>query len=85
MTRMNVKATITLKYYNFYAKGSRFGNYVFGVVTFASDISGEFEKSKLYLQLETKLCLLYLKQLKNGKHQNDYYNKLLEILKHLKL
>ena len=43
---------------------------------FASDISESLKKSKLYLQLETKLCLLYLKQLKNGKHQNDYYNKL---------
>lgn len=48
---------------------------------FASDISESLKKSKLYLQLETKLCLLYLKQLKSGKHQNDYYNKLLEILK----
>ncbi|EMG50920.1 hypothetical protein G210_5886, partial [Candida maltosa Xu316] len=49
---------------------------------FVSDITESLKKSRLYSQFETKLCLLYLKQLNNGKHEsNYYYEKLENILK----
>ncbi|RCK67836.1 Vacuolar morphogenesis protein 6 [Candida viswanathii] len=48
---------------------------------FSSDIAEALRKTKSYLQFETKLCILYLQQLKSGKHGDGYYKKLQAILK----
>lgn len=49
---------------------------------FSSDIADTLKKSKSYLEFETKLCILYLQQMKSGSnHANEYYSKLQDILR----